>query len=85
MSKWARTSSRSRTVGCAVTKKLPGRPTTFPVETDIENDQEVEVSGAGLKPGVLAILNHSALLQPGTPVQTMPPPGAGPPQGAAHK
>ncbi|HZV79036.1 MAG TPA: efflux RND transporter periplasmic adaptor subunit [Candidatus Binatus sp.] len=52
------------------------------VEVGIENDQVAEVTGPGLKPGVQAILNHSVLLQPGTPVQVMPPPGAKPPQTA---
>jgi HlyD family secretion protein len=60
-----------------------GKAKEVPVEVGIQNDQQAEVSGAGLKPGVQAILNHSALLQPGTPVQVLPPPGAAPPQGAA--
>jgi HlyD family secretion protein len=60
-----------------------GKAKEVPVEAGIQNDQQVEVSGAGLKPGVQAILNHSALLQPGTPVQVLPPPGAAPPKGAA--
>jgi len=43
-----------------------------PVDVGIMNDQLAEVSAPGLKPGVQAILNHSALLQPGTPVQVIP-------------
>jgi HlyD family secretion protein len=66
-----------------------GKAKEVPVEVGIQNDQQAEVTGAGLKPGMLAILNHSALLQPGTPVQTlppMPPPGgAGPPKSTANK
>jgi multidrug efflux pump subunit AcrA (membrane-fusion protein) len=49
-----------------------GKAKAVPVEVGLSNDQETEVSGAGLKPGVQAILNHSPLLQPGTPVQVMP-------------
>jgi HlyD family secretion protein len=56
---------------------------TVPIELGASNDQEAEVSGAGLKPGLQAILNHSVLLQPGTPVQVMPPGGGGPPQAKA--
>jgi multidrug efflux pump subunit AcrA (membrane-fusion protein) len=56
-----------------------GKAATVPVDLGLSNDQVAEVSGAGLKPGVLAIVNHSVLLQPGTPVQVMPP--GGPPQG----
>ncbi|MBV8082002.1 MAG: efflux RND transporter periplasmic adaptor subunit [Candidatus Eremiobacteraeota bacterium] len=52
------------------------------VQVGIENDQVAEVSGPGLKPGVQAILNHSVLLQPGTPVQVLPPPGSKPQQTA---
>jgi HlyD family secretion protein len=60
-----------------------GKAKEVPVEVGVQNDQVAEVTGAGLKPGVQAILNHSALLQPGTPVQILPPPGAAPPKGAA--
>jgi HlyD family secretion protein len=58
-----------------------GKAATVPVDLGIANDQEAEVSGQGLKPGVLAILNHSALLQPGTPVQPLP--AGGPPTKSA--
>ncbi len=58
-----------------------GKAKEVPVEVGLQNDEQAEVTGAGLKPGVQAILNHSALLQPGTPVQVMPPPGAAPPGG----
>ena len=54
---------------------------SVPVELGISNDQEAEVSGAGLKPGVQAILNHAATLQPGMPVQVIP--AGGPPGGGA--
>jgi HlyD family secretion protein len=58
-----------------------GKAQAVPVELGISNDQQAEVSGAGLKPGVEAILNHSVTLQPGTPVQIMPAGGpGGPPQ-----
>ena len=43
------------------------------VDVGIMNDEVAEVTAQGLKPGVQAILNHSALLQPGTPVQVLPP------------
>jgi len=56
-----------------------GAAKEVPIEVGIINDQQVEVAGQGLAPGVMAILNHSALLQPGTPVMVLPPPGAGPP------
>jgi multidrug resistance efflux pump len=49
-----------------------GKAKAVPVEIGLENDQEMEVSGPGLKPGVQAILNHAATLQPGMPVQAMP-------------
>lgn len=49
-----------------------GKAKTIPVEVGIENDQQMEVSGPGLKPGVQAILNHAATLQPGMPVQVIP-------------
>lgn len=42
------------------------------VDTGLENDASIEVSGQGLKPGMLTILNHPATLQPGTPVQPIP-------------
>src|SRR5271166_4302989 len=60
-----------------------GKAKEVALEVGIQNDQQVEVTGPGLKPGVQAILNHSALLQPGTPVQVLPPPGAAPPPSAA--
>lgn len=60
-----------------------GKAKDVPVEVGLMNDEQAEVTGAGLKPGVQAILNHSALLQPGTPVQILPPPGAAPPHGTA--
>jgi HlyD family secretion protein len=44
----------------------------LPVETGLENDQVIEVSGEGLKPGIQAILNHPVTLQPGMPVQAIP-------------
>jgi HlyD family secretion protein len=63
-----------------------GKATVVPVETGLQNDQWTEVTGKGLAPNVLAILNHSATLQPNTPVMALPagggPPGGGPP-GAA--
>ena len=49
-----------------------GKAKTIPVQTGLSNDQETEVAGPGLKPGVPAIINHSAILQPGMPVQVMP-------------
>jgi HlyD family secretion protein len=58
-----------------------GAAKLVPVEMGFSNDQQAEVSGEGLKPGVLAIINHSVFLQPGAPVAVMPagggPPGAG--------
>lgn len=69
-----------------------GKAKTIPVEVGLENDQQAQVNGQGIKPGVMAILNHSVTLQPGTPVQVMPPgggapgggpPGGGPPNGAS--
>lgn len=60
-----------------------GKAAQIPVDLGLSNDQVAEVSGAGLKPGVLAILNHSVLLQPGTPVQVMPA-GGGPPRSSAR-
>jgi len=63
-----------------------GKAAVVPVETGLQNDQWTEVTGKGLAPNVQAILNHSATLQPGTPVMALPagggPPGGGPP-GAA--
>ena len=50
-----------------------GKAKEVPVEVGIMNDELAEVTGQGLKPGVQAILNHSALLQPGTPVMALPP------------
>jgi HlyD family secretion protein len=61
-----------------------GKAMEVAVEAGLQNDQQVEVTGPGLKPGVQAILNHSALLQPGAPVKALPPPGAAPPKGAAQ-
>lgn len=59
--------------------------TVAPVEIGIQNDDYTEVTGKGLAPGVQAILNHAATLQPGTPVMALPPgggpPGGGPPVG----
>lgn len=52
-----------------------GKAKTLPVEVGLANDREMEVRGAGLKPGVLAILNHTVTLQPGMPVQVLPPQG----------
>jgi HlyD family secretion protein len=64
-----------------------GHPTllaqSVPVDLGLSNDQEAEVSGAGLHSGLQAIVNHSALLQPGTPVQVLPP--GGPPQAKQGK
>jgi HlyD family secretion protein len=63
-----------------------GKAAVVPVELGLQNDQWTEVTGKGLAPNVQAILNHSATLQPGTPVQALSagggPPGGGPP-GAA--
>lgn len=56
-----------------------GKAKQVPVEVGLENDQQMEVSGPGLKPGMMAILNHSATLQPGMPVMVLPPGGGGPP------
>jgi len=55
-----------------------GKAASIPVEVGLSNDQQAEVSGAGLRPGVMAILNHSVTLQPGMPVQVLP--AGGPPQ-----
>jgi membrane fusion protein (multidrug efflux system) len=55
-----------------------GKAAAIPIDLGLSNDQIAEVSGAGLKPGVMAILNHSVLLQPGMPVQVLP--AGGPPQ-----
>jgi len=49
-----------------------GKAKSVPVDVGLENDRQVEVSGAGLKPGLQAILNHSVALQPGMPVQVLP-------------
>jgi HlyD family secretion protein len=60
-----------------------GHAKIVPIELGFSNDQQAEVSGPGLKPGVMAILNHSVLLQPGAPVMVLPagggPPGPGAP------
>ncbi len=61
-----------------------GKAKSVPVTVGLENDQQMEVAGPGLAPGVQAILNHSALLQPGTPVMVLPPQG-GPPKGGPPK
>ena len=62
-----------------------GKAAVVPVDIGIQNDDYTEVAGKGLAPGVQAILNHAATLQPGTPVMALPPgggpPGAGPPGG----
>jgi hypothetical protein len=55
-----------------------GTAKLVPVEMGFNNDQQAEVSGQGLKPGVMAIINHSVFLQPGAPVLVVPP-GGGPP------
>jgi HlyD family secretion protein len=55
-----------------------GTAKLVPVEMGFNNDQQAEVSGQGLKPGVMAIINHSVFLQPGAPVMVVPP-GGGPP------
>jgi len=57
-----------------------GKATVVPVDTGLQNDQWTEVTGKGLAANVQAILNHSATLQPGTPVMAGGgPPGGGPP------
>ena len=58
-----------------------GKAKLVPVEMGFSNDQQAEVSGEGLKPGVLAIINHSVFLQPGSPVMVVPPGGAPPGSG----
>ncbi|MDQ6780917.1 MAG: efflux RND transporter periplasmic adaptor subunit [Candidatus Eremiobacteraeota bacterium] len=50
-----------------------GKAKSVPVETGLSNDVEYEVSGPGLRAGMLAILNHSPTLQPGMPVQVLGP------------
>jgi hypothetical protein len=59
-----------------------GKAAVVPVDTGLQNDQWTEVTGKGLAPNVMAILNHSATLQPGTPVMVLSaqggPPGAAP-------
>lgn len=49
-----------------------GKSKSVPIEVGLQNDQMMEVSGPGLKPGVQAILNHAATLQPGMPVMVIP-------------
>ncbi|MBC5823729.1 MAG: efflux RND transporter periplasmic adaptor subunit [Candidatus Eremiobacteraeota bacterium] len=49
-----------------------GKAKPVSVQIGLQNDAAVEVSGPGLKPGVQAILNHPATLQPGMPVQVVP-------------
>jgi HlyD family secretion protein len=60
-----------------------GMSKVVPVDVGIQNDDVTEVSGQGLAPNVMAILNHSATLQPGMPVQPIPSGGGGPPPGGA--
>ncbi len=60
-----------------------GKAAAIPIELGLSNDQQAEVSGQGLAPGVMAILNHSVTLQPGSPVQALPPGGGGPPGAGA--
>lgn len=49
-----------------------GKAKSIPVTVGLQNDKQMEVSGPGLKPGVMAILNHPATLQPGMPVMVLP-------------
>ncbi|HXW75825.1 MAG TPA: efflux RND transporter periplasmic adaptor subunit [Candidatus Eremiobacteraceae bacterium] len=44
-----------------------------PVDVGLQNGDVNEVSGAGLRAGEQAILDHSPILQPGMPVQVIPP------------
>ncbi len=60
-----------------------GKAASIPVEVGLSNDQQAEVSGAGLRPGVMAVLNHSVTLQPGMPVQVLP--AGGPAQAKSSK
>ncbi|HEV2038088.1 MAG TPA: efflux RND transporter periplasmic adaptor subunit [Candidatus Eremiobacteraceae bacterium] len=62
-----------------------GKAKSIPVELGLENDQQAEVSGEGLAPGVMAILNHSVTLQPGSPVQPLQAGSGGPPGGGPSK
>ncbi|HYK53206.1 MAG TPA: efflux RND transporter periplasmic adaptor subunit [Candidatus Eremiobacteraceae bacterium] len=55
-----------------------GKAKQLPVDVGLENDQQMEVSAPGLKPGTMAILNHAATLQPGMPVMVLPPQGGAP-------
>jgi HlyD family secretion protein len=55
---------------------------TVPVETGIASGDKIEVSGPGLHAGMQAILNHSPILQPGTPVMVIP---SGPPGSSSGK
>lgn len=43
-----------------------------PVDVGITSGDVTEVDGPGLKPGTQAILNHSPILAPGTPVSIIP-------------
>lgn len=52
-----------------------GKAKSIPVDVGLQNDQQMEVSGAGLAAGTQAILNHAATLQPGMPVQPLQPQG----------
>jgi HlyD family secretion protein len=52
-----------------------GKAKAVPVDIGMQNDQEMEVTGPGLKAGVEAILNHAVTLQPGMAVQVLPPQG----------
>jgi HlyD family secretion protein len=60
-----------------------GKAKQVPVDVGLQNDQQMEVAGPGLKAGVMAILNHAATLQPGMPVMVLPTQGA--PGSAATK
>jgi HlyD family secretion protein len=51
---------------------------SVPITLGLSNDQEAEVSGAQLHPGLQAILNHPVFLQTGMPVQIIPAEGASP-------
>ena len=64
-----------------------GKAKAVPVDVGLQNDQQMEVAGPGLAPGMMAILNHAATLQPGMPVQVIPaggPPGQHGPPGKAQ-
>ncbi|HEU5479400.1 MAG TPA: efflux RND transporter periplasmic adaptor subunit, partial [Candidatus Tumulicola sp.] len=61
-----------------------GKARVVPVVVGLQNDKLEEVTGAGLAPGVQAILNHPVTLQPGMGVMVMPP-GGGPPGAGGGK